>query len=73
MTPNFGEGEFGDFELDDTADELGYREVDWVKTRELQDKIDAINVLPDPKERKIAAKALVRELNGENSGSVLAT
>ena len=73
MTQNFGDSEFGDFDPEDTADELGFREIDWVKTRELQDKIDAINVLPDPNERKIAAKALVRELNGEDSGPILVT
>lgn len=68
MTQNFG-----DFTLEDTADDLGYREIDWEAVQRLQDRYDAIAVLPDSNERKIAAKALARELNGEISGPVLVT
>lgn len=65
--------EFGDFDPEDTADDLGHKEIDWEAVQRLQDRYDEIDVLPDVNERKIAAKALVRELNGEDSGPVLVT
>jgi hypothetical protein len=66
--------EFGDFDEDDVIDdELPSGPIDWASVIRLQERYDAIAVLPDPKERKIAAKALIRELNGETSGPILVT
>jgi hypothetical protein len=58
---------FGDFTEEDTIDEndIPLEAIDWAAVEELQRKIDAVQVIPDKIERKNAAKALVRELNGE--------
>jgi hypothetical protein len=73
VTQDFGDEGFGDFDPEDTADDLGYTEVDWEAVQRLQNRYDAIAVLPTAHERKIATKALIRELNGEDSGPVLVT
>ena len=66
---------FGDFTEEDTMNygDLGLEEVDWDKVEELQRRMDEVEVIPNPKERKLAAKALIRELNGETSGPILVT
>jgi len=58
---------FGDFTEEDTIDEsdIPLEAVDWDAVEELQRRMDEVNVIPDKIERKNAAKALVRELNGE--------
>ena len=66
--------EFGDFDEDDVIDdEFPDGPIDWASVIRLQERYDAIAVLPDPAERKIAAKTLIRELNGEDSGPILVT
>lgn len=58
---------FDDFDDDDIVDSLDVMvDVDTDKLQVLQDKIDAINAIEDPAERKAAAKDLVRALNGES-------
>ena len=66
---------FGDFTEEDTMNygDLDLEEVDWDKVEELQRRMDEVEVIPNPKERKLAAKALIRELNGETSGPILVT
>lgn len=58
---------FGDFTEEDTIDEndLPLEAIDWDEVEVLQRRIDEVEVIPDATERKNAAKALVRELNGE--------
>ena len=58
---------FGDFTEEDTIDEnvVPLEAIDWDVVEELQRRMDEVNVIPDKTERKNAAKALVRELNGE--------
>jgi hypothetical protein len=58
---------FGDFTEEDTIDEndIPLEAIDWDAVEELQRRMDEVNVIPDKTERKNAAKALVRELNGE--------
>ena len=58
---------FGDFTEEDTIDEndIPLEAIDWEAVEELQRRMDEVNVIPDKTERKNAAKALVRELNGE--------
>jgi len=58
---------FGDFTEEDTIDEndIPLEAIDWNSVEELQRRMDEVNVIPDKTERKNAAKALVRELNGE--------
>lgn len=58
---------FGDFTEEDTIDEgdVSPDAADWEAIERLQRRIDEVNVIPDETERKNAAKALVRELNGE--------
>jgi len=66
--------EFGDFDEDDVVDDdMPSGPIDWAAVIRLQERYDAIAVLPDPVERKIAAKTLIRELNGEDSGPILVT
>lgn len=66
--------DFGDFDDDDVVDDdMPDGPIDWASVIRLQERYDAIAVLPDPHERKLAAKALVRELNGEISGPILVT
>jgi hypothetical protein len=66
--------DFGDFDDDDVVDESDpMAEVNWDAVTKLQARYDEIAVLPTAQERKIAAKALVRELNGEDSGPILVT
>ena len=62
MTQNFG-----DFTEEDAIDEddVPPEYIDWDKVVELQRRMDEVNVIPDETERKNAAKALVREMNGE--------
>lgn len=59
--------DFGDFTEEDTIDEndLPLETIDWDEVEVLQRRIDEVEVIPDATERKNAAKALVRELNGE--------
>lgn len=65
---------FGDFdELDAMDDGDVFSEVDWDSVTKLQARYDEVNVIPDPTERKIAVKALMRELNGDPDGPILAT
>lgn len=67
--------DFGDFDDDDAYDdqiEMENPNVDWDAIQRLQDRYDKIAALPVD-ERKIAAKALIRELNGEDSGPILVT
>ena len=58
---------FGDFTEEDTIDEndIPLDTIDWDEVEKLQRRIDEVQVIPDKTERKNAAKALVRELNGE--------
>ena len=58
---------FGDFTEEDTIDEndIPLEAIDWEAVEELQRRMDEVQVIPDRTERKNAAKALVRELNGE--------
>jgi len=58
---------FGDFTEEDTIDEndIPLDAIDWDEVEKLQRRIDEVQVIPDKTERKNAAKALVRELNGE--------
>jgi tetrahydromethanopterin S-methyltransferase subunit A len=57
---------FGDFTEDDAYDDDLYLEnLDVEAVEKLQRRMDEVNVLPLAKDRKNAAKALVRELNGE--------
>jgi len=58
---------FGDFTEEDTIDEndIPLEAIDWEAVEELQRRMDEVQVIPDKTERKNAAKALVRELNGE--------
>lgn len=58
---------FGDFTEEDTIDEddVDPASIDWNEVEVLQRRMDEVNVIPDTTERKNAAKALVRELNGE--------
>lgn len=66
--------EFGDFDEGDVIDDdMPSGPIDWASVIRLQERYDEIAVLPDPVERKIAAKALIRELNGEQSGPILVT
>jgi hypothetical protein len=66
--------DFGDFEDDDAFDDGDvFSNVDWDSVSKLQARYDEINVIADPEERKLAAKALVREMNGEDSGPILVT
>ena len=66
--------EFGDFDDDDAiGDEMPDGPIDWASVIRLQERYDAIAVEPDPANRKLMAKALVRELNGETSGAILVT
>ena len=66
--------EFGDFDKDDVIDDdLPSGPIDWASVIRLQERYDAIAVEPDPANRKLMAKALVRELNGEDSGAILVT
>lgn len=62
MTQNFG-----DFTDEDAIDEddVPVEAIDWDEVADLQRRMDEVNVIPDKTERKNAAKALVRELNGE--------
>jgi hypothetical protein len=66
--------DFGDFDEQDTMDDGDvFSDVDWDSVTKLQAKYDEVNVIVDPEERKLAAKALVRELNGDDSGPILVT
>ena len=68
--------EFGDFDEDDAYDDqlaLESIDIDWDAVQRLQNRYDEVEVIPDPVQRKAAAKALVRELNGEDSGAILVT
>lgn len=62
MTQNFG-----DFTDEDAIDEddVPFEAINWDEVADLQRRMDEVNVIPDETERKNAAKALVRELNGE--------
>lgn len=62
MTQNFG-----DFTDEDAIDEddVPIEAINWDEVADLQRRMDEVNVIPDETERKNAAKALVRELNGE--------
>jgi len=65
---------FGDFDDEDAMDDGDvFSEVDWDSVTKLQARYDEVNVIPDPTERKIAVKALMRELNGDPDGPILAT
>ena len=69
MTPDFG-----DFDDDDAMeDKLDLETVDWDAVKRLQERYDAIAVEPDPANRKLMAKQLVAELNGEQRGPILVT
>lgn len=66
--------EFGDFDDDDAYDDqIDLEILDVEAVNRLQQRYDEISVIPDPAHRKAAAKALVRELNGEDSGTILVT
>lgn len=66
--------EFGDFTEDDVIDDdMPSGPIDWASVIRLQKRYDEIAVLPSKEERKIAAKTLIRELNGEQSGPILVT
>lgn len=66
--------EFGDFDDDDAYDDqIDLEILDVEAVNRLQQRYDEIEVIPDPAQRKAAAKALVRELNGEDSGTILVT
>lgn len=58
--------DFGDFTEEDAIDEgdIPLEAIDWDAVVRLQRRMDEVTVIPDPTERKNAAKALVRELNG---------
>lgn len=58
---------FGDFTEEDVIDEddVDPSSIDWNEVEVLQRRIDEVEVIPDATERKNAAKALIRELNGE--------
>lgn len=61
--------EFGDLEEDDVLEELpDLSPEEWAKVEELQEKINEVASIDDDWDRKVAAKALVRELNGEVDG-----
>ena len=66
---------FGDFTEDDAIDDgdLPTAMIDWDEVERLQRRMDEINIIPNPEERKLAAKALTRELNGDDSGPILVT
>lgn len=66
--------EFGDFDEGDVIDDdMPSGPIDWASVIRLQERYDEIAVLPTADERKIAAKTLIRELNGEDSGPILVT
>lgn len=67
--------DFGDFTDEDVLDDdrLELVDVDWDAVARLQERYDAIAVEPDPAKRKLMAKQLVAELNGEQRGSILVT
>lgn len=68
------ENYFGDFDKDDALeDNIVLSDFDWEKVVELQKKYDLVLVIEDPEERKNSAKELVRQMNGEDDGSILAT
>ena len=61
--------EFGDFDDDDALDDiLELTDEEWEKVALLQERINEIHTIDDDWDRKVAAKALVRELNGEVDG-----
>ena len=57
--------DFHDFDADDALEEVDLDVVDFSALAELQQKMDVVNSIEDPTEQKNAAKALVRQLNGE--------
>lgn len=64
--------DFGDFDENDVVDEERFLEnVDWDAVQRLQERYDAIAVEPDPAKRKVMAKMLTAELNGETRGPIL--
>lgn len=57
---------FGDFDDEDALDDqVNFENVDWDKVIYLKERYNEIEGIADIQERKNAAKALVRELNGE--------
>ena len=61
--------EFGDLEDDDAyAEDEDQSEIDWDQVALLQEVVDEISMIEDDWDRKVAAKALVRKLNGEDDG-----
>ena len=65
--------DFGDFTDEDVVDDVPDGPIDWEAIVRLQERYDAIAVEPDPAKRKLMAKQLVAELNGEQRGSILVT
>lgn len=64
--------DFGDFTEEDVVDDgLPDGPIDWASIIRLQERYDEIAVEPDPAKRKLMAKQLVAELNGEDRGSIL--
>lgn len=60
---------FGDFEEDDALEEWPeMTEQDLMDLVSLKGMIDAVNDIPEPSLRKLRAKMLVRDLNGEADG-----
>ena len=57
--------DFHDFDADDALEEVDLDGVDFSALAELQQKMNQVNSIEDPTEQKNAAKALVRQLNGE--------
>ena len=57
--------DFHDFDTDDALEEVDLDGVDFSALAELQQKMNQVNSIEDPTEQKNAAKALVRQLNGE--------
>lgn len=58
--------EFGDLEEDDVLEDFpDLSPEEWERVAELQEKINEVDAIEDDWDRKVAAKALVRELNGE--------
>jgi hypothetical protein len=58
---------FGDFTEEDAMDDgdISLEDINWNEVEILQRRMDEVNILPNTEDRRAAAKALVRELNGE--------
>lgn len=57
--------DFLDFDADDALESIDYTKFDLEVVDRLQTEIDRVNSIEDSTEQKNAAKALVRQLNGE--------